>query len=43
MIIFIRMQKYIKQKKLDLHNKELWMKLNYKNINLEKEYYLKIE
>ena len=37
------MLKYIKQKKLDLHNKGLWMKLNYRNTNSEKEFYLKIE
>lgn len=37
------MLKSIKLKRLDLHNKELWMRLNYKNINLGKESYLKTE
>lgn len=37
------MLKSIKPKKLDLLNKGLWMRLNYKNINSGKESYLKTE
>lgn len=37
------MLKFIRPKKYDLHNSVSWMRQNYRNINLEKGYYLRIE